>query len=613
MGRTTHLKTALVFWGIIIAACPIAKAQFGGGTGEPSDPYLIYTPEQMNAIGANPDYWGKHFKLMADLDLSAYIGEEFNIIGIDYKGAFSGVFDGNAHTISNFTYETETVGNIGLFGAVSGPGATIKNLGLINPTTGCPSQTTSDGCYSLGSLVGYLQEGEVVNCCVQGGCVVGNGDMAGEDKTARARRPLLRPYSSHCLGGLIGQCSIGSVINCYSTAAVYATDRRQAGGLIGSTVGPVINCYAAGTVTGDYYSVGGLVGKSRGDVENCFWDIEVSGQSDSGGGTGLTTAEMQDPNVFIAAGWDFFGFGDGPSDVWAVDPNTGYPMLWWQVAETEEPGLARFAGGLGTQDDPYLISSAEQFNGIGHNPRFMSSCFKLVADIDLGDVEFGPIGNELFPFSGVFDGDGRAVSGLAYVAEDEDHVGLFRYVRGPSARISNVGLIDPNIVARNSVGALIGYLNEGTLNQCYVTGGTVDGDTCVGGLVGHSVSGTISDSRTAVIVSGSKYTGGILGFNGSGTVARCYSEADVTNSGYHAGGLVGCNDDGLMTDCYSTSIVRGSNTAGGLLGRFSGGAVVNCYSIGHVTGEYDDSTGGLIGYGLGGPLVPLSGISKLAG
>ena len=76
-----------------------AQAQYGGGSGEPNDPYLIYTAEQMNAIGANPNDWDKHFKLMADIDLSAYTGTAFNIIG-----SFRGVFDGNGHTISNFTY-----------------------------------------------------------------------------------------------------------------------------------------------------------------------------------------------------------------------------------------------------------------------------------------------------------------------------------------------------------------------------------------------------------------------------------------------------------------------------------------------------------------------------
>jgi hypothetical protein len=37
----------------------------------------------MNAIGANSNDWDKHFKLMADIDLSGFTGTDFNIIGID--------------------------------------------------------------------------------------------------------------------------------------------------------------------------------------------------------------------------------------------------------------------------------------------------------------------------------------------------------------------------------------------------------------------------------------------------------------------------------------------------------------------------------------------------
>jgi hypothetical protein len=77
---------------------------YGGGTGEPNDPYLIYTSAQMNAIGAIPNDWDRHFRLMADIDLSAYTGTRFNIIGLDIDHCFTGVFDGNGHTISNFTY-----------------------------------------------------------------------------------------------------------------------------------------------------------------------------------------------------------------------------------------------------------------------------------------------------------------------------------------------------------------------------------------------------------------------------------------------------------------------------------------------------------------------------
>ena len=69
-----------------------AKAQYGGGTGEPNDPYLIYTAEQMNAIGTEPNDWDKHFKLMANVDLLDFDGKEgrppFNMIVPDANMAY---------------------------------------------------------------------------------------------------------------------------------------------------------------------------------------------------------------------------------------------------------------------------------------------------------------------------------------------------------------------------------------------------------------------------------------------------------------------------------------------------------------------------------------------
>ena len=69
----------------------------------------------MNTIGAEPNDWDKHFQLMADIDLSGYAGTDFNIIG----GRFTGVFDGNGHTISNFSYTTSNGLYIGLFRQIS--------------------------------------------------------------------------------------------------------------------------------------------------------------------------------------------------------------------------------------------------------------------------------------------------------------------------------------------------------------------------------------------------------------------------------------------------------------------------------------------------------------
>ena len=74
------MNILLVLLFVCLLDLPV-KADYGGGTGQPDDPYLIYTAEQMNEIGSNPNDWDKHFKLMADIDLGRYQGTDFNIIG----------------------------------------------------------------------------------------------------------------------------------------------------------------------------------------------------------------------------------------------------------------------------------------------------------------------------------------------------------------------------------------------------------------------------------------------------------------------------------------------------------------------------------------------------
>ncbi len=72
----------------------------------------------------------------------------------------------------------------------------------------------------------------------------------------------------------------------------------------------------------------------------------------------------------IDAGWDFVGAPGGPSDIWAEPDGAGYPVLWWQLSPL--PELPTFSGGTGEPDDPYLISTADELNSIGHNPRLMA-------------------------------------------------------------------------------------------------------------------------------------------------------------------------------------------------------------------------------------------------
>ena len=555
-----------------------AQAKYGGGTGYSDEPYLIYDANQMNEIGA---YSGvdsdrhKHFKLMADIDLSGFTGTEFNIIGTGTVSYFSGVFDGNGHTISNFTYTSSSGSCIGLFGCVDGDNAIIRNLGLIDPNVRAENTITGNG--GVGSLVGLLKNGIVSGCWSEGGNVTGD-------------------YSA---GGLIGSNWNGMVCDSYSSTTVIGFYDLLlldcVGGLVGDNSGDILTSYSTGSVSG-HGILGGLLGEDDGTVINSFWDINTSGRTTSAGGIGKTTAQMQDPNTFLNAGWDFIGeFGNGPSDIWAVSVAGGYPILLWQLPQSQLPALPVFSGGSGEPNDPYLISTGDDLNKIGHNPRLMKAHFRLVDDIDLAGIRFFTIAGLGNPFTGVFDGENHTISNLTYNSTNNDYAGLLAYVETSNARIRDLGLIDPNVNAgtRDFVGSLVGRLSEGAIVGCWSEGGSVIGDEHVGGLAGIIYHGNISNSYSNNDVIGRGYVGGLVGSNVLGNISHSHSSGNSTAGGW-IGGLVGNNARGTISTSYSTGTVTGYDMVGGLIGRHYRGVVSNSYSLADVAG--DVRVAGLIGH-----------------
>lgn len=329
-----------------------AQAKYGGGSGTADEPYLVYTAEQLNAIGATPTDWDKHFKLMDDIDLSAFSGSAFNIIGqwvawgSPNNKPFTGIFDGNGKIISNFSTSADRDGT-GLFGYVKGR---IEDLGLSRPNV-------SGQARNVGSLIGYLDEGTISDCYAKGASVSGGSAVGGlvglnDGKIANCYSTGQVTGDAY-IGGLIGLVGPGFVANCYATANV--SGNRNVGGLVGKTTdemstitdcyargsasgnnyiggligqierGALARCYSAASVSGQQY-VGGLIGfiRLQAPVWNCFWDIETSGQPTSADGTGKTTAEMQTISTFTSAGWDFFS-------TWTICEGTNYPVLLWQI------------------------------------------------------------------------------------------------------------------------------------------------------------------------------------------------------------------------------------------------------------------------------------------
>ena len=98
-------------------------------------------------------------------------------------------------------------------------------------------------------------------------------------------------------GGLVGFIAQSTILNSYSTGSVYTTyDNTGSGGLVGN--------------------------ESATTVQNSFYDATTSGQSDTGKGTGKTTAEMKTEATFT--NWDF-------DTIWDIDTsgtiNDAYPYL----------------------------------------------------------------------------------------------------------------------------------------------------------------------------------------------------------------------------------------------------------------------------------------------
>lgn len=622
--------------------CNHGLARYSGGSGEPNNPYKITTAEDLNDIGNHIEDFNKCFIMTADISLSGYSGSKFNAIGPNTTTPFTGIFDGNGHTISNL-YHTSSGA---IFPVVMGEQAAIVGVRLFNVRIDV-------GDVSCGSLVGYLRDGRVENCYTTrpdvsntsnycggligqaryayvGNCHCWNGNVLSEgdaggligfshfvsvyrcssfaDVSGKYNTGGLigtcgangdgGGYISECfslgtlkgggwyrVGGLIGVVNGGCIVNCYSNANMETG--RHKGGLIGWIVvrGTVINSYYSGYMK--YVSVipGGFVEsiQSNGhmgyaDVLNCFWDIDVSGTTSSRGGGTGKTTE----EMKDAQTFSLWGAG---CDAWVIDSGNDYPRLAWEQTQGETIENTVCYEGQGTLAEPYLIQSAEDLNLLGQLPFCWNKSFKLTEDIDLsayGDDDFCFLGvSTVWPFSGHFDGSGHTISSFVYQVERgyaRDSVGIFAHVKGDTAMIENVHL------SQASVGNFNRY--------------------DVGTLVGILETGEISlcSSSDHVVGTNDEWNiGGLVGNALAGRIFRCFATGTISGSA-RVGGLVGHNESAQIVECFSFGgITRAGHSGGGLVG-YNEGVISQCYSscdvgyVSHYAGGLAGNNNGTIEY-----------------
>jgi hypothetical protein len=240
------------------------------------------------------DVWseGVTVRLTTDLDLT---GSDFSCIPL-----FSGLFDGQGHTISGFTITYSgsrqgffrqiltgaVVQNLHLEGSVQ-PDGTRQNVGGIaglnyGTIQNCSFSGSVGGTRAVGGIAGVNQSaGQILNCTVE-------GIVSGEHRT----------------GGIAGE-NLGAISGCENNASVNTTYQSSiqtedddttleadellslsdAGGIAGYSSGSVADCVNNASVGYHHvgYNIGGIVGRQSGRIERCTNNGAVRGRKDVGG------------------------------------------------------------------------------------------------------------------------------------------------------------------------------------------------------------------------------------------------------------------------------------------------------------------------------------------
>lgn len=199
--------------------------------------------------------------------------------------------------------------------------------------------------------------------------------------------------------------------------------------------------------------------------------------------------------------------------------------------------FARFGGGEGTEDNPWIIATAEHLDNIRNylGAEHSDKYYRQTADIDLGTAPYNigqgwvPIGSsEESSFQGHYDGNGHIISNLT-INRSQPFQALFGHV--VDGTIIRLGLKDVDIYGMDAAG-LVGIIRGKSLVQyCFVTGHVRGKGTFIGGLIGvvrhHNLP-----------------------------VKDCYSAADVThlgnNSDARAAGLIGLSSSNLADRLLAT-------------------------------------------------------------
>lgn len=165
-----------------------------------------------------------------------------------------------------------------------------------------------------------------------------------------------------------------------------------------------------------------------------------------------------------------------------------------------------FAGGVGTEDNPYLIEDIEDLNAIRNN---LGAYYRLISNINMNIYPYneGAGWDPIDGFYGTLDGDGYIISNLYINRPDRDRVGLFGYTAMVVISstleylFKNIVLENVNVTGRKYVAALVGshmmyYFNANRKIENIFLSGDIKGKDIVSSLINYPQCGNYRNSQS---------------------------------------------------------------------------------------------------------------------
>ena len=439
------------------------------GTGTKIDPYLISSEEDWKKATSMLNNTTYYFKLTKDLDFS---NKKFYMFG-SKTIPFNGILDGNNKKISSVTLNLEKSSYIGLSGYASN--GVIKNINI--------DKFIVKGDSYVGTLTGEQRVDINASANVTNSNVSGNSHVGGVYGAAR-----LVSYVVTDNVNVKGDTSVGGIVG--------------EGGYSKYTSSTIMkNSTVTGTTNTKIIS-GGQYGSSKNYL---LLNVKLNDKDVSN-----STSEMlEDINGLEAAGMDTFIGGDNDNSGYYFDYNDQNEII---IKNTEDNPIVGLTNGIGTKDNPYLISSEEDWKEATSMINNTTYYFKLTKNLDFSNKKFYMFGSKTIPFNGILDGNNKKISSVTLNLEKSSYIGLSGYAS--NGVIKNIN-IDKFIVKGDSyVGTLTGEQRVDINASANVTNSNVSGNSYVGGVYGaaRTLSYVTIDN---VNVKGDTSVGGIVGNVGS--------------------------------------------------------------------------------------------------